>query len=197
MKVGQWLKTHKQEAILGAGGIVVTVALYERSHSSSSTSASSSAPSAAGAVPTGVAYPTSVGSTTGTDAASGMESQILGLQSALLALQTQPSSANPGGTAVSPPAAPSASSSPSTSPGFGNTQVGGQSYIDLGTLGPDSFYGYNVGSSGAPIWYLTPGGQLTTNDNSQMLASLPPGTQVLTDTQAPVSASPTTMPRLP
>lgn len=196
MSFGSWLKTHREEALLGGGGIVVTIALYMRSRSKSSSSSSSSAPSASGAVPTPVAYPTSTGSTTGTDVASGMESQILGLQSALLALKAQPSASSAGGTTTAPPTG-SQPSNPQTSTGFGLTQFDGTSYVDLGTLGPDKFYGYNVGNSGAPIYYLTPGGQLTTNDNSQMLASLPAGTKVLTDTQAPISANPTTMPRLP
>jgi hypothetical protein len=197
VKLDAWLKTHKQEAILGGGGIAITVILYLRSRSkSTATPSSSSSPSANGAVPT-VAYPTSTANTTGTDAISGLESQILGLQTAVLNLKTQPQSAPAGQTQTAPQA-----SQPTTGSGqafgdaymgqmgFGQTQFNGQSYIDLGTVGPGSFFGYNVGNSGAPIYYLTPSGQLSTNDSPQMLASLPPGTLELTDTQAPVSKTP-------
>jgi hypothetical protein len=76
---GSWIKTHQNEALLGGGGIVVAIALYVRSKSSSSSTTGTTS---------SYANPATGVDTTATDAYSGLESQILGLQQAALTNQT-------------------------------------------------------------------------------------------------------------
>jgi hypothetical protein len=109
---GDWLKTHKQEALLGAGGIVVAIALYVRSKNSSSSS-SSTPPTYA------------VADTTPTD----LSSQIDALGQAIANLQPAGSSNPP--TAVNIPAQVTVGSGlgPASGPGSTATySAGGVTY---------------------------------------------------------------------
>ncbi|MGA2835499.1 MAG: hypothetical protein ABSF84_02770 [Acidimicrobiales bacterium] len=162
MNAGAWLKSHKPEAALGVAGIVVAIVLYERSkNGSSSTSAANET----------YANPATVADTTDSDAYSGLESQILGLQTAFLGQSSSAAAA----TAAS-------STTPAVNNGFGVTQVNGQNYDELGNVSNGLFNGYNVGG-GEPVFYES-GGALLTDLSPTAIAGLPPGTEVLTVAQA-------------
>ncbi len=183
MNTAEWFKTHKQEAIIGGGGLVVALALYVKSRNASASSSSST--------PSSTVVP-AVSDTTGTDEFSGVEDQILGLQSAVLGMAAA-GSAPPSTGALSPgtiPAPVPASPAPSapTGPGYGTQSFGGASYVDLGYLasssapGFASFGGYNVGG-GAPVFFDEPGSaSLLTNLSPEQVAGLPAGTELLTPT---------------
>jgi hypothetical protein len=104
VNTGAWVKSHKQEAMLGAGGIAVAVALYVRSRSTSGTSTTAAA---------SYSDPATVADTTSSDAYSGIENQVTGLQSAILALGV-----NPGGPAI--PATPA--------PNYAGETMSGEGY---------------------------------------------------------------------
>ena len=89
-KMGSWIKTHKNEAILAGGGIVVAIALYVKSKNASSSSGTAATQS--------YANPATVADTTATDAYSGLENQVLGLQQAFLGLAGQGAAAAPATT---------------------------------------------------------------------------------------------------
>lgn len=93
MNIGAWLKTHKPEAALGAGGIAVTVLLALRARSKNAAGAASG-----GGVPASSVLPVSTADTTQSDAFNGIEEQVVGLQSALLGL----SGAGAGASSSSP-----------------------------------------------------------------------------------------------
>ncbi len=85
-KLTAWFTAHKPEVALGAGGIVVTIALYVRSRNAASTSSSTTG---TGTTASTTEIPTTA-DTTDSDVYNGLESQILGLQQATLALGTTP-----------------------------------------------------------------------------------------------------------
>ncbi len=100
-----WYATHKQEALLGAGGIVVTIALYARSKKASSAASTSAGATSSSIDPaTGLPYGSAADNaalaaqqgalysqgTTGTDVYNGLENQILGLQQAFVGSQGTP-----------------------------------------------------------------------------------------------------------
>ncbi len=157
-----WLKTHKQEAALGAGGIVVAIALYMKSRANAAANSSSSTSSGTlSSTPASVAYPTGVANTTGTDLYTGLESQISQLQAAITAAQQ-------------PAPAPSVSSSPppglsSTTP-LSNQVIVGGGYSVAGGSGPGGGYGSGIleAPSGA---YFSP---IATADASKSLFSTAP-----------------------
>lgn len=139
--LGAQLKRHKTELLVGAAGLVVAVALYSRSKAKST--------SGAPAVTPGGYYPSSgaVGGTAttyGTDALTGMENQILGLQQAALA-----SSAAGAGAPAAPASVPAlsysgTSSAPPTPAPSGWSAKGprsititGSSYDVLGQVTPN------------------------------------------------------------
>jgi hypothetical protein len=159
-----WLKSHKPEAALGGGGIVVALVLYERSKSNSSGGSAATTQS--------YADPATTADTTGSDAYSGIENQVLGLQQAFLASSTA--------AAPTTPAAPAAAAGPFT--GFGTESFGGKSYDELGNVTNGIFNGYNVGGD-EPVFYDV-NGSLETNLSSAAIAGLPAGTDVLTVAQA-------------
>lgn len=177
MKLGQWIKTHKPEAGLGGGGIVLALVIYIKSRSSSSSSTGSTAAS-------GYLAPTTV-DTTGTDVYDSLEGQIESLSGAVSVLQGSTglssgsgASSGSGSSSSAPPPAAAPPSSPGF--GFGSQSIGGQDYIELGQEGVGSYYGYNV-AGGAPVYYETPGSnQLETDLTSQAVSGLPAGTEVLT-----------------
>lgn len=181
MKFGQWLKTHKNEAMLAGGGVVVAIALYVKSQSSSSGSSSTDATE----VP-------ATADTTDSDVYNALEGQIESLSGAVSTLQgLSPGSSS---TATSSGAAAAGSSAASSGPGFGDVSVGGQSYVELGEEGVGSYYGYNVGG-GAPVYYEDPGStNLQTDLTPEAVAGLPAGTEVLTPSfwGSQVSANPVT-----
>ena len=172
-KTGAWLKSHKQEAALGAGGIVVAIALYVRSKnaaSGSSSGASSTTPATA--------------DTTSADLYNALEGQIANLQQGASSGAGQGQtwkgrkvSSSTGATAPSTPATPAA---PNVQ-GYGTTALGGSEYDILGNIGSgQSYSGYEVGG-GAPVYFETPGGgNPSTNLSAAQVAGLPAGTEVLT-----------------
>jgi hypothetical protein len=91
---GAWVKGHKPEAALGGLGIAVTLFLAYRARK-----ANAAAGASGSTTPASTAVPVSTADTTSSDAFSGLESQVVGLQSALLALQNPagPSSGSGGG----------------------------------------------------------------------------------------------------
>jgi hypothetical protein len=172
LKTGPWLKSHKQEAALGAGGIVVAIALYVRSKnaSSSSSGASSTTPATA--------------DTTSSDLYNALEGQIANLQQGASSGagqgQTWKGRKVAGGATVVAPATPAAPAAPNVE-GYGTTALGGSEYDILGNIGSGQAYsGYEVGG-GAPVYFETPaGGNPETNLNASQVAGLPAGTEVLT-----------------
>jgi hypothetical protein len=109
--LGAWFTGHKTQAYIGAAGLVITIALYVKSKDSASATSAGTTDS--------TAVPTSTADTTGTDAYNGIEDQVLGLQSALLGLQTGSASttSSVGTTSSSDPGQPvSTSPSVATSP---------------------------------------------------------------------------------
>jgi hypothetical protein len=152
-----WLKSHKPEAALGGGGILVALILYERSKKNGG----------GGSANQSYAMPATTANTTSTDALSGMESQILGLQQAFLGTQ--------GGSKAATPATPANN-------GFGQESFGGKNYDQLGNVTNGLFNGFNVGG-GEPVFYDV-GGTLQTNLSPEQISGLPPGTEVLTVAQA-------------
>lgn len=91
---GAWIKGHKPEAALGGAGIAVTLFLAYRArqkNAAAGASSSSTGPS--------TAVPVSTADTTSSDAFSGLESQVVGLQSALLGLQN-PNPNGPGSSST-------------------------------------------------------------------------------------------------
>ncbi len=165
--IDTWVKTHKPEAALGVGAIVVTIALYVRSKNSSSTSTGS----------TSTAEPVATDDTSATDYYSGLEDQVLGLQQALLGLSTQQSTPT---TSTQPSASSPAPSAPG--PYAGETMQGSGygpgsgSALDIAGLGGGEyapiFSAQTAGSleaSGVPLYYqpgqgvfnvVTPGSNL-------------------------------------
>ncbi|HEV2370049.1 MAG TPA: hypothetical protein VGR90_09225 [Acidimicrobiales bacterium] len=152
----QWIKTHKPEAALGGGalGLTVYLALKARTANASGTS---SAANQSTAYPASSVLPVSTADTTQSDAFSGIEDQVVGLQSALLALQspTTPAAsgfpAAPAGQSVGsnlptqvapPPAAP-------TSAGYGEVDTAQGPMDWLGVWGSPT---YQVGG-GAPVYF--------------------------------------------
>lgn len=94
-KIGRWYKGHKPEALLGVGGIAVTVIVAVRArakNAASGTTGTTATPVASTAVPTSTA------DTTDSDAFNGLEDQILGLQQAVVGLGTQTTSGGAPGT---------------------------------------------------------------------------------------------------
>jgi len=170
---GAWLKTHKQEAALGAGGIVIALALYVRSRNTAGSSSSSSTTPSSTVVP-------ATADTTGTDVYSGLEDQILGLQQAVLGM-TQ--GAGSGTTTTTTTAGGSGGTAGGTTgQGYGAEEVAGQQYDLLGYTSGHNYTGYNVGN-GAPVFYLTPGSNTPqTNLDASAIAGLPAGTELLTPT---------------
>jgi hypothetical protein len=79
---GAWIKGHKPEAALGGAGIAVTLFLAYRARKANAAAGASSS-----STPASTAVPVSTADTTSSDAFSGLESQVVGLQSALLGLQ--------------------------------------------------------------------------------------------------------------
>jgi Flp pilus assembly protein TadG len=170
-----WFKTHKQETALGAGGIVVAIALYVRQKNaaaggSSSSGASSTTPATA--------------DTTDADLYNELESQIasLGQQTSSGKRQGQRTGSGTA-TAATGTTTSTSSSAPSAPPvtGYGETTLGGAAYDVLGDIGSGQAYsGYEVGG-GAPVWFETPGGATPeTNLSAAQVAGLPAGTEVLT-----------------
>ncbi len=103
-----WYSGHKTEAILGAGGIVVTIALYVRSKNSSAAASGTGAtatPSTSTIMPGTLAPDTGSYGNGGGDIA-GLESVISGLSSQISGLQPQ-SGTGGSGAGASTPAAPS------------------------------------------------------------------------------------------
>lgn len=139
-KTLDWLKTHKQEAALGAGGIVVAVALYVRSRANASSSSSSGTTSpsttAAGVEP----YGGYVADTSGTDLYNGLEGQIQALGAAISAL---PATSSTGASGLTPSA---------LVPLSDQTVVGG-GYSLLGGSGPGGGYGSGVVESGTGAYF--------------------------------------------
>ncbi len=195
--LGAWYAQHKVEAIIGLAGIAVTVALYMRSRANA-------AGSSAGATTTSSSlYPTSVANTTGTDAYTGLESQILGLQQGLLTLQNpqgpvafpggvpgvNPASPPPGSIQSANPPAPTSAptASPTPSPGWPNqADLGGQMWDVLGGFDAAGQYvGSNV-MGGAPV------GWTWTGQGNPEIGQLPPagaqGVVAYTPNSTPVSA---------
>lgn len=173
MKFQDWLKTHKPEAGIAAAGMVVALVLYQRSKSNAAGTTGTNATTQS------YAMPATTANTTGTDAYSGIESQVLGLQQAFLATQVG-AHGGMAGTQGTPPAATPAA--PATNNGFGQTTIGGQVYDILGNVTNGNFNGYNVGG-GEPVYYNS-GGSLLTNIGTDQISGLPAGTQVLTVAQA-------------
>jgi hypothetical protein len=152
MKTVDWLKTHKQEAALGAGGVVVAIALYVRSRSNAASGSSSS--TAGYATPNSSStYPAGYVDTSSTDLYNGLEGQIVGLQAAI----QQASAAQQGGTTAS--ATPPAAAVPSDLIPLGDQVLVGSGYSVAGGAGPGGGYGSGVvaGSGGN---YFTPIGTL-------------------------------------
>jgi hypothetical protein len=82
-----WFTGHKTQAYIGAAGVVATIALVVKSRNKAA---------AAGASTTSTAVPTTTADTTQSDAFNGIEDQVLGLQSAILAIQNPQPTAAPG-----------------------------------------------------------------------------------------------------
>jgi hypothetical protein len=162
----EWFKTHKPEAALGVGGIVVAIVLAQRSKKGAGSGGASKA------TPTSYAVPATA-DTSATDAFSGLENQILGLQSAFVGSQAAKA-------APTTPASTPAASGPFQ--GFGQQSIGGAMYDELGNVTNGMFNGYNV-SGGEPVFYNV-GGSLLTNLSPSAISGLPAGTDVLTVAQA-------------
>lgn len=148
MNIGAWIKGHKPEAALGAGGIAVTVLLALRTRKKAG--AGSGAPASGVAYPASSIMPVTTADTTASDAYSGIESQVVGLQSALLALQhPDPSSSGPAG-------APSGGggTGPAPTPGMGEVDTALGPMIWLGVTGPGGSTAgdFQVGG-GAPVFF--------------------------------------------
>lgn len=168
-----WLKTHKQEAALGGAGIVVAIALYVKSKKSAAGSSSGQPVTN----PT-YAYPSSTADTTGYDIYNGLESQILGLQQAVLAGQQGGGTGGSGG--------PSKASPPTVGPApqdWGN--VVGSGYATAATnpvTGADA-NAYSGIPSGAIAASLVSGGHTlyyepTAGNFSPIVPGLQPGTEL-------------------
>lgn len=172
----QWLKTHKQEAALGAGGIVIALALYVRSRKATGAASSTSTTPSSTVVP-------ATANTTGTDVYSGLEDQILGLQQAVLGMSGAGGAGGTGGAGgAAGGTAGAAAAAASSGPGYGTEQVGGQGFDLLGYTSGHNYQGYNVGN-GAPVFYKTPGSNsVQTNLDASAISGLPAGTELLTPT---------------
>jgi len=100
VNVGAWVKGHRTETILGAGGIVVTIALYVRSRNNAAAN-SGTGTSQTFATPTGTA------DTTNSDLYNGLEGQIGQLQQAVASIGAT------AGAGTTPAAAPTSPVTPS------------------------------------------------------------------------------------
>lgn len=126
------LKAHKPEVLVGAAGAVAAIALYLRQKHTKAAGASPGSPAvstpATTVTPGYAPFPgTTVATTTGTDAYTGMENQILGLQQAILGLATKSTSTKPtsSSTSTKPTATkPSPASQVATEPITAQTPYG-------------------------------------------------------------------------
>lgn len=125
MKIGDWLKGHKPEAALGAGGIAVTLFLAYRARQNAAASGSSSTSSGllGGLTGSSTAVPVSTADTTSSDAFNGIEDQVLGLQQAVLGIQSGTPAAAPA-TPASTTASPAAPTDPYANEGFQGSGYG-------------------------------------------------------------------------
>lgn len=150
MNLSAFFKAHKPETVLGAGAAVVTVVLAMRARSKNAAGSSAATTSSSGtAYPASSVLPVTTADTTSSDAFTGIEDQVVGLQSALLALQNP---AAPSGTAVttpSTPAAPAPAPAPAPNQGFGEVQTALGPMDWLGVWGQPT---YQVGG-GAPVYF--------------------------------------------
>ncbi len=143
MDTGAWLKTHKQEAILGAGGIVVAIALYMRSRSQAAANSGAAASSLATPNATST-YPAGYVDTSSTDLYNGLEGQITSLQSAI----AQASAAQSGGVSPGGPMIP-ATPAPSNLVPLSDQVIQGGGYSLAGGAGPGGSYGSGTVQAGS------------------------------------------------
>ncbi len=128
-KASAWLKGHKTETLLGAGGIVVTIALYVRSKNAA---ASTSGETVSTEEPSGTA------DTTDSDLYNGLEGQIGQLQQAVTLLGTTAGTAS---AAPATPATPAAAAGQATQASSSLPWIGPNSLPDNITTGMVSEYG--------------------------------------------------------
>jgi|SRR5271157_1814886 len=167
--IGKWLKTHKPEAALGGGGIVLALVLYARSKSSSSSGASGANQSY---------LPQTGVDTSSTDLYNALEGQIQSLQNAPLPPPGQPGPTGPTG----PTGTPAPTPAPQAYNGSIFAAPGGGTFDILGTEGAnDTYAGWEVGG-GAPVDYYY-NGVWGYGLSASQIAGLPAGTEVLTPTQ--------------
>lgn len=100
--VGSWLKGHRAETLLGAGGIVVSIALYVRSKNSAASNTASTT------------EPQSTADTTDSDLYNDLEGQIEQLGNAVNNSLAATGGVNPGGPVDNLTGNPTVPSSPST-----------------------------------------------------------------------------------
>jgi hypothetical protein len=144
MNIGAWVKAHKPEAALGGAGLGATLYLAYRQRKAAAAAGGSST-AATTAANASYAMPQSTADTTQSDAFSGIEDQVVGLQSALLALQNP---AAPAAPTTPAPATPAAAAAPAQV-GFGEVDTSQGPMDWLGVWGQPI---YQVGG-GAPVYF--------------------------------------------
>lgn len=149
-----WYAGHKPEALLGAGGIVVAIALYVKSRNAAAASSSGTNAPASQVISPGTLAPYT-GSPGGSSDMSGIDSILAGLGNQLSQIQGQlPAPGTPGTPAA---AAPAASTPPAPTPtqyGYGEVPTSLGEMVWLGVTGAGGSTGadYQVGG-GAPVYF--------------------------------------------
>lgn len=149
--IGAWYAGHKPEALLGAAGIVVTLALYVKSKNAAAGSGTSSTatPSTSTVMP-GTLAPDTGSSGSGGGDISGLEGILSGLGQQLTQLQGQQGSGN--GTPGTP-AAPAPAEAPRTfGQGIVSTAQGEMVWLGTTGAGGSTAGDYQVGG-GAPVYF--------------------------------------------
>jgi hypothetical protein len=146
-----WYGGHKTEALLGAGGIVVTIALYVKSKNAAAgtSTAATATPSTSTVMPGTEAPDTGSYGNGGGDGVSGLSSILSGLSSQLTNLTGTLSGTGTGGTSPAPAASPT----PTTyGEGIVPTAQGQMVFLGVTGAGGSTSDTYQV-SGGAPVYF--------------------------------------------
>jgi hypothetical protein len=149
--IGAWYAGHKPEALLGAAGIVVTLALYVRSKNAAAAASGSTTP-ATGSTSTvmpGTLAPDTGSYGNGGGDITGLESVLTGLGQQLTALQGQQATGS-GTPATAPAPAPAAAQT--YGQGIIDTAQGEMVWLGVTGAGGSTAQDYQVGG-GAPVFF--------------------------------------------